>query len=184
MKSPASNVSEKRSRCQSMPAVLWMIALLALWISGCNGSTNLAFTDVTHVENNFDLTTRSTTYAPSLAVAARPEELDQFSELVDPSAMAELEKLDFATEFLILARLGNKPSLHFAITIDRVSRSGNIITVHAIVTEPQPNIAAESSETSPYHLVRVTKTGEWNDDFDFALVVDGATVATLTHFLP
>lgn len=164
-----------------------MTFVVAFALAGCvigEGRTELSFSEVVRVENNFDGTTRASSRSPSLAVASRSEEVSQFANLVDQSQFGDLTKVDFTEQFLVLARLGNQPTAHYSITIDRISRSGSTLYIHAIVSKPKPDILAETLETSPYHLVRVDRTGDWNGDFEFALEIDGETVATLSHFVP
>ena len=165
-------------------ATFFVVAFVA---SGCtegDRQIDLAFSEIVRVENNYDVTTRASSRSPSLIIASRAEDVSQFTNLVDVSDLDTLTSTDFSKEFLVLARLGNQSSARFSITVDRISRRGDTISIRAVVGRPNPNMATETLETSPYHLVRVSKIGEWNDNFDFLLEIEGATVASMTQYIP
>jgi len=38
--------------------------------------------------------------------------------------------------------------------------------------------------SSPYHLIRIQKVGTWEQEITFNLIVNDATIISLTHHIP
>ena len=67
-------------------------------------------------------------------------------------------EIDFATEMVLVAAMGTKPTGGWSVRIDRVARRGN--TVYAEVTSQQPGsgCASIASLTAPVDVVVVQRT--------------------------
>jgi hypothetical protein len=115
-----------------------------------------------------------------LMVIAAPEDLAQIDDLFTKDAQAQLHKVDFDTHFAVTVFLGWQPDSHEGVQIDRVVRRRDRIAVYAQGGKPGP----EPVETSPYHLVKVEKKGNWNRAIHFTLYMDGTQAMSLSHFIP
>lgn len=118
---------------------------------------------------------------PGIAiVAAQDETLDVIS-LIDPFGYAKLADVDYVDDYTIAAFLGRRGSTAYAIEITEIRRNGSRVTVDCVEWEYS---GGDDVLTSPYHLVKVEKTGAWNTDIEFVLAIDGEVVLTETHFIP
>ena len=79
---------------------------------------------------------------------------------------------------------GRKPTTEYGVQIEQITRRGGVVTVHALFTERKPGSAAGDAITSPYHLVRLPKTGVWGKAITFNLVVGDNVVTSLSHDIP
>lgn len=121
---------------------------------------------------------------PGLIVIATPEEAASLGALVTSEAQAQLQNLNYNTYFAIAIFQGRKPTTQYSVQIERITRKGNIVTIHALFKEPQPGEAKGDEVTSPYHLVQVQKVGTWEQTITFNLVVGDAIVTSLLHYIP
>lgn len=124
---------------------------------------------------------------PGLVVIAG---LDEIGTIID-SVLAEdlllvndLWELDYDRCFVIFALQGQKYQGGYSITVQRIVRQDNQISVYADFIVPQPNTRRIQAETSPYHLVSVEKQGEWGQDFQFVLLNDSESVAEVSLYIP
>lgn len=118
---------------------------------------------------------------PKLLIIASVQDIEAAKPFVTDEALAALQKMDFATQFAVLAFRGFQGS-HAGFKIEQVLRRGNEIVLYA-----KPG--TESSDTvvrSPYHLIKVNKEGHWDSDFTFNLYFDQAEapVVSTTHHMP
>lgn len=123
---------------------------------------------------------------PALLVVASPEAVDKPGlDVQFPSELADqLRQLDYDRFFAILVLQGQKRSTGYAVSIKRIVRQGNQVTIDAEFVEPSPGTRIKPAFTSPYHLVAVSKERQWGQEVTFVLVVNGKTVAETTHFIP
>lgn len=124
---------------------------------------------------------------PALFVITNDDEIDTLVPNVlaeDPALVDQLRQLDYDRFFAILVLQGQKRSTGYAVSIKRIVRQGNQVTIDAEFVEPLPGTRRNPAFTSPYHLVAVSKEGQWGQEIKFVLVVNGETVAETTHFIP
>jgi hypothetical protein len=120
------------------------------------------------------------TKEPGLMVIATPGDLAQIDDLFTKDAQAQLRELDFDAHFAATVFLGWQPDSHGGVQIERVVRERDRIAVYAQVRKPE----LKPEETSPYHLVKVEKKGNWNQLIHFTLYLDGTSIMSLSHFVP
>lgn len=123
---------------------------------------------------------------PALLVIASPEEADKPGlDVQFPSELADqLRTLDYTRNFVVLVLQGQKRSTGYAVTVKRIVRQRNQVTIDAEFVEPSLGVRRKPAFTSPYHLVVVPKEGQWGQEVKFVLVVNGETVAETTYFIP
>ena len=124
---------------------------------------------------------------PALLIIANDDEVDALvpNVLAEYPALAdELGQLDYDRFFAILVLQGLKSSGGFSVTVQRISRQDNHITVWVQFVEPALGTRRIAAFTSPYHLVAVSKRGEWGQQTHFVLVTDSEEVAETSHFIP
>ena len=121
---------------------------------------------------------------PDLVVIAQPAEVDALNGWVEPDVLARVRAIDYGTSIVIGVFQGWKPTTRYGVQIERITRRGDVITVHALFTERKPGTGAADAETSPYHLVRLPKTGVWRKAITFNLVSDDELATSLSHDIP
>lgn len=102
----------------------------------------------------------------------------------DPALINQLRQLDYNRFFAILVLQGLKGQGGYSVAVQRVYQQGDQINVEVEFTEPAPSTRRIQAFTSPYHLVVVSKQGEWGRQMNFALVSDSEEVAVTSHFIP
>ena len=70
----------------------------------------------------------------------------------------EAPEIDFATEMVIVAAMGTRPSGGYAIRIDRVARRGNTLWAEVTSTTPGSGCMSTAALTAPVDAVVVQKT--------------------------
>jgi hypothetical protein len=99
-------------------------------------------------------------------------------------AIGKLQKLDYEQSFALIVFQGEQGTGGFVVTIERITRVGTTINVYVQFHIPKPEEEKTLVVTSPYHLVQVQKSGEWDQEFLFQVIVDGTVVASINHFIP
>jgi hypothetical protein len=117
---------------------------------------------------------------PGLVVVATPEDLSQIEGFVLDDDRAQLHKVDFNAYFVVAAFLGWQSHAHEGIDIEQIVRQRNEAAVYVRVGAPNGTLVV----TSPYHLVRVRKEGNWNQTIHFTLYMDGTVATSMSHFIP
>lgn len=124
---------------------------------------------------------------PALFVITNDDEIDTLVPNVlaeDPALVDQLRQLDYDRFFAILVLQGLKSTGGFSVTVQRISRQNNQVTVQVQFIEPGPGTRITAAFTSPYHLIAVSKQGEWRRQIRFVLVADSEEVAETSHFIP
>ncbi len=117
---------------------------------------------------------------PGLVIVTNVDEVNQLDGWISPKAVEELRGMDYDGYFAVIAFLGWQPTGHEGIRIERVVRQGDTVSIYALVGRP----TGETRISSPYHLVKIQKTGRWGTSINFALVVEEVTVAPQSHYVP
>jgi len=94
---------------------------------------------------------------PSFVVAASPEELAYYKEMLAPADLKGVFQIDLTEYFVIVAFQGSKATGGYAIEVRHIGQSGDRITVTLYVTERRPGEMVDQTGTSPYHAVKVAK---------------------------
>jgi hypothetical protein len=115
-----------------------------------------------------------------MMIMATSEDLAQTDNLFTEDAQAQLRELDFDAYFAVAVFLGWQGSGHEGIDIERVVRRGDEVSVYVKVGGPR----GTDEETSPYHLVKVRKEGNWDQTIHFTLYMDGTEAVSPSHFIP
>lgn len=125
--------------------------------------------------------------SPALFVIANGDEVDALVSTVlaeDPALVDQLRQLDYDRFFAILVLQGQKGGTGYAVTVRRIVREEDQVTIEVELVEPSPGAFIKPAFTSPYHLVAVSKRGEWGQQIRFVLVADSEEVAETSHFIP
>lgn len=123
---------------------------------------------------------------PNLLIIAGPDEIDKPGlDIQFPLEVADqLRHLDYDRFFAVLVLQGLKSTGGFSVTVQRISRENNQVTVQVQFIEPGPGAWITGAFTSPYHLIAVSKRGEWRQQIRFVLVTNSEEVAETSHFIP
>jgi hypothetical protein len=123
---------------------------------------------------------------PAILVIASTDEIDEPGlGVLFPTELAdELRQMDYDRVFAILVLQGVKSQGGFSVTVQRIDRQDDRVSVYAEFTNPEPGTRRTQGFTSPYHLAAVSKRGEWGQHIDFVLVTDSEEVAETSHFIP
>ena len=120
------------------------------------------------------------TEEPGLMIIATPEDLAQIDDLFTKDAEAQLREMDFDTYYAIASFLGRQGGSHEGIETERVVRRGDAVSVYVRIGRP----GMFEIVTSPYHLVKVRKEGNWDRSIDFGLYLEREYITSLAHFIP
>ncbi len=123
---------------------------------------------------------------PNLLIITELNEVDSPGLDVEfpPELADQLRHLDYNRFFAVLVLQGLKSTGGFSVTVQRISRENNQVTVQIQFIEPGPGAWITGAFTSPYHLIAVSKRGEWRQQIRFVLVTNSEEVAETSHFIP
>ena len=151
---------------------LWpLLAVAALLLAGCqlsqvmpsiappstNGKVEIPFETVALNENGANIDAHAMQEGPRLLLLTSPEQLAGIQDQVNPETWAALQQTDFQQYAIVALFRGRKPSTNYQTVIERIERQGNRLIVYAQFWEPNPAWASATTETSPYHLVKIDR---------------------------
>jgi len=138
--------------------------------------------DMIEQENNLGIVTQWGGTEPELLIIASAQDIEEAKPFVTDEALAALQQLDYTTHFAVLTLRGLQTSSHEGFKVEQIGRQGNEIHLYA---QPGAN-GPDAVMTSPYHLIKVKKEGQWAGSFTFALYFGraGAAVASVSHRVP
>lgn len=125
---------------------------------------------------------------PNFLVISNPEEVDSPGlDLQVPSDLAgQLRAVDYQNNFVIAVfrgtLTGRSPELD--VEVIRIVRSGDVVFVKARFGELERGKLILPAFSSPYHIVAVSREGQWSRNLRFVLEVDGEEAVERTHFVP
>ena len=125
---------------------------------------------------------------PNLLVITEPEQVDSPGlDLQFPSDLAgQLHGVDYQKNFAVAVfrgtLTGTSPELD--VEVLRIVRNGDEVFVQARFGELEPGKLILPGFSSPYHVVAVTREGQWSRDIRFVVEVDGEEVVERTYFIP
>lgn len=166
-----------RTTYQQCCTIIVLLFLTILGLSACRPKeVELPF-------ENIELYQYSLKYErkePGLMIITSAEEANEAGGWVTVDALEQLQEMDYETHFAIIAFLGRQPTGHEGIRIERIVRMNNNVSIFAQIGRR----LGDDVVTSPYHLVKVTRTGHWDTTITFNLIASGATVATKSQRVP
>jgi hypothetical protein len=121
---------------------------------------------------------------PKLVIITRPEEVDELGNEVMRRALPILRELDYGQFFAVAVFQGQQPETSYSVDTRHITQNGQLIVIETIFHTPVPGFERSPLHTSPYQIVTVEKPLNPGQDFEFVLRVAGASVITLTHFIP
>ncbi len=121
---------------------------------------------------------------PGIIIVSSTGDINNLKGLVSENSLNQLGSLNYDQYFAIAAFQGHKGGTGHSIQINQVVRSENSINVFVTIHDPKPDEPTGAMETSPYHLVRIQKTGNWGQEITFNLRTDSQLVATAVHTIP
>lgn len=122
---------------------------------------------------------------PGLQLIVAPDDTQHLDELLVKDARDQLFGLDYGNHFAIAVFLGHFSQDHGQdVEVQQVLRRGNQVALYARVHIPEPGEESRAQEISPYHVISIAKEGEWNQEIEFTLYLNGEAAVTETHFIP
>jgi hypothetical protein len=123
---------------------------------------------------------------PNILVIAGPDEVDKPGlDVQFPSEVVhQLRQLDYNRFFAVLVLHGYVGSTGVSVTVQQITRQDKEVTIQANFVRPGPGTRSMPAFTSPYHLVAVSKRGEWGQQIHFVLLTDDEEVAETFHLIP
>lgn len=147
--------------------------------------TELPFETIAQSEG---FTTGRSPADPNLVVISSPEQVDSPGlDIQFPSDLAEqLRAVDYKTHFVIAVFRGTLTITSPRLTVDilRIVRQGNRVVLQTHFGDSVIGTRILPAFSSPYHIITVSKEGEWSRDIRFVLEVDEKEVAERTYFIP
>lgn len=127
-------------------------------------------------DSAYRLQEQYTALEPGLVVIEGEESLARYEVWFGEKGRGQLKRLNFGTTIAVAVFQGWQLEAGYGVEIERVVRVGDVVTVAARFTRPGPG-GGVSAVTSPYHLIRVGKAGDWHEGISYELVVEGEVVA-------
>lgn len=90
---------------------------------------------------------------------ASAEEARQ-ADWADPQGQEKLAQIDYKTYFVLALFHGHFASSGYDTIIQRVTRQGDRLVVHAQFWATSPYYAVTAAESEPYHVIKVLRDGE------------------------
>ncbi len=164
-------------------ACLLIILLFAYLITGCSKKdNNLPFTTIELNASTSGTGKYYESIEPGLILILQTDDVINLDGMVTRDSERKLQKLDFKKDFALLVFQGLEPNLGYGVQITSIKRQANIVNIYAQFREP--GSIAQPAISSPYHLVKIKKVGNWGREITFQVVVDGKAVDTSSHFIP
>jgi hypothetical protein len=115
---------------------------------------------------------------PGIMVIASQEDISKLHAGSDET-IRKLQELDYVNSFALIVFQGLQETSGYDVQIDRVTLAGTTIHVYAQFQAPTPEEEKVDLISSPYHLMGIQKSGLWDQEFLFQLIVEDTVVATL-----
>jgi hypothetical protein len=121
---------------------------------------------------------------PGIIIVSGTGDANNLMGLISENSLKQLQTLDYQGYFVIATFQGWKPETGYGIQIDKVVRSGNTVNILVTLDEPKPPQHPGEIVSSPYHLVRIQKTGNWGQEITFNLMADDQLLTSAVHGIP
>jgi hypothetical protein len=175
--------------------IFHVLVLFCFLLNGCTSKTNSPPPNNTPI--NYELhfetidqnegPTTSQGYEsekPSVILIASETEVNLLSNLVSQNGMTTLKTINFNDYFCVTVFQGKKTTNGYKITVERVVRQGNTISVIANMFEPGSDTKKGDVNTSPYHLIKISKDHDLKGSFTFKLLIVNNEVFKLEKEIP
>lgn len=121
---------------------------------------------------------------PGIIIVSGTGDANNLMGLISENSLKQLQTLDYQGYFVIATFQGWKPETGYGIQVDKVVRSENTVNILVTLNEPKPPRHPGEIVSSPYHLLRIQKTGNWGQEITFNLLADGLLVTSAVHMIP
>lgn len=125
---------------------------------------------------------------PTLVIVSSQEENQVWEDFFFPGVLDRLPtfpwEMDIDSYFILGVFQGYRGCIGPTVEIKQIVRQDDMVQVYVYFTEILPQEPCRTQATSPYHLVKVRKEGEWNSEFKFILYDNDQPVAEVRHFIP
>ena len=101
-----------------------------------------------------------------MIVVSSPEEIAKVADLFEPNPSGireRLQALDYRTHVALAVLQGLKNTGGYRVRIERIALRGNEVVCYALSLSPKPDEVRTMGVISPFQLVQVTKTGDWQE---------------------
>ncbi|MEZ4864616.1 MAG: protease complex subunit PrcB family protein [Caldilineaceae bacterium] len=92
-----------------------------------------------------------------LLIVTSSDQVVGLQQMVSAEDFAQLHQVDYQSQAVIALFRGVQGSNGYQTIIQRVSREGDRLVVHAELWSPSPYYAATTALTYPYHLIKLAK---------------------------
>jgi hypothetical protein len=120
-------------------------------------------------------------WEPGLLVTYNEADIASLGDWVTAEAISKLQELDFENSFALIVFQGWKGRGGYEVQIERITQAKKTVNIYAQFHTPESNKVRISGITSPYHIIQVQKSGDWDQGIKFHLIVSGMVAATLPN---
>jgi len=113
---------------------------------------------------------------PELVIIASLQDTALFEDDV-PRLAQKLKDIDYGQLYVVAVFQGRKPSGAYEVEIRRIRQQDDVVTIYSRFATPEPGHERTAIETSPYHLVKISRNNLVGKEVEFVLLADGAEVA-------
>jgi hypothetical protein len=121
---------------------------------------------------------------PGLMIISGNPDIASLDKWITVEAIIKLKELDYENSFALIVFQGWKDSGGYNVQIERIVQAGKTVNIYAQFDEPKPEEERTLIVTSPYHLIKIQKSGEWDQEFLFQVIVGDTTVVSMNYFVP
>ena len=123
---------------------------------------------------------------PKMVIVASSDEISLLNPYISPQARPDLSNTDFGAYFIVAVFQGRKRSGagDYEVNIERIVHSGDTVKVYARFKDRTGQFE-NLAESSPYHVVRVTKPAELaGKEVQFILIANDQEIVKEMHRFP
>jgi len=122
--------------------------------------------------------------SPDAFIVSNRADIRDVQPWIDSDATSALEQIDYESYFAIAAFHGYRTVGPFKITIESVTRENDDLVIQVTLEEPCYACPRTPAATSPYHLVRVKKNGDWNREMNLYIMYANQRKLVESHKIP
>lgn len=121
---------------------------------------------------------------PSIILLTNENDNHLVENLVSENAFGLLQNIDYGKFLCIGVFQGVKPTNGYKVTIEKVVRKENSISIQATLLEPSSDTKKSDIITSPYHLIKIEKGDGLKGSFTINLVVENQEILSTNIEVP
>ncbi len=121
---------------------------------------------------------------PGVVIISQLDDIHIMDGWISIKSVDKLQSTDFDEHFVLAAFYGEKGGTGYNIQVVRVVRIKNTVNIDALFTEPLPDLEIPAVYTSPYHLIKIQKSGAWGEEITFNLYSGEMLVASVIEEIP